>query len=128
MTYDERAAAAALRILRPKSQGGKGQRVYLVRVETGEYDVNTQSAEQEEVTYESTGLLVGIKQRDIDGTVIKQGDQMLLMPPQGIPQPTTSDRILIGCTKYSVEDVEAVEPAGVPALYILRVRGVGGAV
>lgn len=74
--------------------------------------------------YPGTGALFGYKQRDIDGTLIKHGDQRLLLAPQIEVSPKTGDTVTVGTKVYNVVDVGIVAPAGVPVIYKLQLRGV----
>lgn len=76
------------------------------------------------IDYPGTGALFGYKQRDIDGTLIKHGDQRLLLAPQIEVTPKTGDTVTVGAKVYNVVDVGIVAPAGVPVLYKLQLRGV----
>ncbi len=71
-----------------------------------------------------TGALFGYKQRDIDGTLIKHGDQRLLLAPQIEVAPKAGDTVTVGAKVYNVVDVGIVAPAGVAVLYKLQLRGV----
>lgn len=74
--------------------------------------------------YPGTGAMFGYKQRDIDGTLIKHGDQRLLLAPQIEVAPKTGDTVTVGAKVYNVVDVGIVAPAGVAVLYKLQLRGV----
>lgn len=74
--------------------------------------------------YPGTGAMFGYKQRDIDGTLIKHGDQRLLLAPQIEFAPKTGDTVTVGAKVYNVVDVGIVAPAGVAVLYKLQLRGV----
>lgn len=74
--------------------------------------------------YPGTGALFGYKQRDIDGTLIKHGDQRLLLAPQIEVVPKSGDTVTVGAKVYNVVDVGIVAPAGVAVLYKLQLRGV----
>lgn len=78
-------------------------------------------------TAEGIGVLLDYTQREIDGTVIQHGDQKLLLAPQIEVVPTTAHTVTamhLGVNKaFTVKNVGAVAPAGVPVLYILQLRG-----
>ena len=78
-------------------------------------------------TAEGIGVLLDYTQREIDGTVIKHGDQKLLLAPQIEVVPTTAHTVTamhLGVSKtFSIKHVTAVAPAGQPVLYILQLRG-----
>lgn len=79
-------------------------------------------------TAEGIGVLLDYTQREIDGTVIQHGDQKLLLAPQIAVTPSTAHTVTamhLGVSKtFTVKNVGAVAPAGVPALYIVQLRGV----
>lgn len=79
-------------------------------------------------TAEGIGVLLDYKQHEIDGTTIMHGDQKLLLAPQIAVVPTTTHTVTamhLGVSKtFTVKNVGAVAPAGVPVLYILQLRGV----
>lgn len=80
--------------------------------------------------YFGSGAVFDYKQIEVTGTVIARGDQRLLLSPlqqngTPMPQPTTSDDVMIGSTLYAVVNPGRVAPAGVTVLYDLQLRGVG---
>lgn len=79
-------------------------------------------------TAEGIGVLLDYTQREIDGTKIMHGDQKLLLAPQIAVTPSTVHTVTVmhlGVSKtFTVKDVGAVAPAGVPVLYIIQLRGV----
>lgn len=122
MTFDySRAAASSLRLLERF-----GQIVILRRVKVGEYDPATGQAAQKTTDYEGVGAFFDYAQRDIDGTLIREGDQRVLMAPT-VPRPLTGDAVVVPAVNdlervFNVVQVRVVEPAGVPVLYELQVR------
>lgn len=75
-------------------------------------------------THEGIGVPLGYKSKDIDGTLIKQGDQRCLVAPQIAAAPKPGHTLTASGTTYNVVAVERVAPAGVPVLYKLQLRGV----
>lgn len=105
-----------------------GMEVTLRRVVTGEYDPGTGSAPETTVDYTAFGTVFDFKQQDVDGTLIKVGDQQLFLSPlqtngQSMPEPTTSDKIIIGAVEYSIQPSKKIAPAGTNVLYQLHIRG-----
>lgn len=118
MTFDyARIAATSLRLLEHY-----GRAAYLRRT-SSEYNPSTGTTTQQTVNHEATCAFFDYAQRDIDGTLIRTGDQRVLMAPT-VPRPETGDAIVIGASTYSVVQVRAINPAGVPVLYELQCRGV----
>lgn len=89
--------------------------------ETGEFDGGT---EPTAATYTASGVKIGYAQSDIDGTLIKQGDQRLYVPALGFVRPTTNEQIKVGSATYTVVNVEVVAPGDTDILYIIQIRGV----
>lgn len=119
MSYDyAKAAASAKRQLERF-----GRLVCLRRVTTGEYDPATGAAAQKIVDHEATCVFLDYAQRDIDGTRIREGDRRVLMAPDA-PRPLTGDAVVIDDQVLGVVAARVMEPAGVPVLYELQVRGV----
>lgn len=114
-----RMAATALRMI-----ARHGRSLTLRIVDQGDYDSGSGAVVQNLTDYASVGVRLDYEQRYIDGTVIRAGDQKLLMPPQDIPRPLTGHQILMGGRTYRVVSVGEVAPNGDPALYELQLRGV----
>ncbi|HEX8610140.1 MAG TPA: hypothetical protein VF800_02535 [Telluria sp.] len=125
MTDYTKTAARADQSLRRK-----GGTVVLRRVLAGTYDPSTGTGtDASTIDYDGTGVKFGYKAEDIDGTLIKAGDQQLLLSPlqrngMPMPKPSTSDLMLIGPKTYTIESNGEVEPTDVPVLFTLQLRGV----
>jgi len=123
MAFDyPKTAATANRLL-----GQFGRTVTLSRPSTSAptYDPATGiSTPDTPATYAAAAVLLDYAQRDIDGTLVQQGDQRCLMSPSVAVAPTTSDDVVVGTVTYSVKRVVKVAPAGTPVLYDLQLRGV----
>ena len=108
----------------------KGGFVTLRREVPGEHDPGTGGPGPGIITdYDGTGVKLNYQQDDIDGTLIKQGDQQLLLSPlqrdgTPMPLPTTSDAMLIGGRVYTIANVVDLQPTDVSLLYTLQLRGV----
>jgi hypothetical protein len=57
----------------------------------------------------------------IDGTLIKDGDRRVMIAANG-PVPSTSDRLRIAGTDYSIVNVEPYEPQGVVLYFEVQAR------
>lgn len=125
MTDYAKAAARADASLRRK-----GGVVTLRREVPGEYDPATGGPGAGTVTdYDGTGVKLNYNQDDIDGTLIKQGDQQLLLSPlqrdgTAMPTPVTGDRVLIGAKTFTVQNVADLQPTETSLLFTLQLRGV----
>lgn len=79
-------------------------------------------------TYSGRGAIFGYRRRDIDGTLVQVGDQRLLLSPHqtdgtAMPEPQTTDRVVIGSTTYTVQNVSKTAPGGTVVMYTLQLRG-----
>lgn len=125
MTDYTKAAARADASLRRK-----GGVVVLRREVPGEYDPDIGGPAAGTATeYAGTGVKLNYQQDDIDGTLIKQGDQQLLLSPLQrdgalMPVPTTADLVLIGAKVYSIANVVDLQPTDTSLLFTLQLRGV----
>ncbi|MBD1589785.1 hypothetical protein [Pseudomonas typographi] len=124
--YDE-AKALAAEMLAPVSQGGNGAELTLQRITKGEYDPATGGAADIVQAYEGSGFRETYSQRDIDGTVIKQGDVKILISPvlldgSETPQPQSQDRVLFVGDQYTVQNVEPWNYAGVAVGFSVQAR------
>jgi hypothetical protein len=78
------------------------------------------------------GIQTSVTARDlgignISGTLIQIGDQKLLvsvLAAEGgaLPEPRVDDTALVGAKLYSIKNVDALQPGGVPVMYTLVVR------
>ncbi len=92
---------------------------------SGEYDPTTGSVDygynETPVETSFTGARLNYVQSDIDGTLIKQGDQRILMESSLTPE--TGDRIVIGCDEYVVIRSSPVHLTGQTVVNDVQVRG-----
>jgi hypothetical protein len=97
---------------------------------SGAYDPGTgDTAPAVTSTFPGTGAKFNYEQDDVDGTLVKQGDQQLYLSVHqsdgtDMPLPVTGDVALIGGKRFRVEDVSDIEPTTVPLLFICQIRGV----
>ncbi|MDQ1921630.1 hypothetical protein [Massilia pseudoviolaceinigra] len=125
MTDYAKTAARADQSLRRK-----GGTVVLRRAVPGTYDPGTGTGTPASTAdYPGTGVKIAYLAEDIDGTLIRAGDQQLLLSPlqrEGAPMPvpTTADLVLIGAEVLTIAAVQKVEPTDVAVLFTLQLRGV----
>lgn len=124
--YD-RAKASAARMLAPRSSGGKGLELSLVRATTGEYDPDTSTTPVTTTQHDGSGFRENYRQQDIDGTLIKRGDVKILMSPvllngADMPQPVSQDKILFDGDTYTVQHVDPWDYAGLAVGFSVQAR------
>jgi hypothetical protein len=120
--YNE-VAADALAILEEAGQD------ILIRVNTPTYDPATRKNTNEPQDLPATGALVSFTQTRTqsdtqeDATAIRSTDKKLIVSPVGLPgEPKTTDKAIVKGVVWNIVACKAIEPAGVPVLYILQVR------
>lgn len=106
----------------------KGAPVTLRRIVLGDDDPDTGKPDSETFNYVAAGVKLNYSADRIDGTLVQSGDQELYLSPlqldgQQMPEPQTSDLVLIGAATFAVKSVAKVEPTNVPVLYMLQLRG-----
>ncbi|MHA6128915.1 hypothetical protein ACX3YD_22470 [Pseudomonas fluorescens group sp. PF-1] len=124
--YD-RAKASAARMLAPRSKGGKGLELSLLRVTTGEYDPESGTTPVTTDQYDGSGFRENYNQRDIDGSRIKQGDVKILISPllldgTDTPQPISQDKIQFDGDTYTVQNVDPWDYAGLAVGFSVQAR------
>lgn len=73
--------------------------------------------------YPCTFAVLDYEKRDVDGTLIKQTDQMAYVSTAGLSiAPETTDRLVIGGTPFTVVNVKPLSPAGTVVYFELQVR------
>ena len=88
--------------------------------DTGEFEGG---AAPSTVTHTAPGVKIGYEQTDIDGTLIKQGDQRLYVPALGFVRPTTNEQITVGTAVCTAVGVEVLAPGDEDVLYVIQARG-----
>lgn len=125
--YD-RAKATAARMLGPRSKGGKGLELTLRRVTQGEYDPETSSsAGGSTIDYQGSGFRENYALKDIDGTLIKQGDFKILISPVllnggDMQKPSTQDIVLFDGETYTIHAVDPMDYAGLAVGFYVQAR------
>lgn len=124
--YD-RAKASAARMLAPRSKGGKGLELSLLQIASGEYDPETGTAGETTTTFEGSGFRENYSLKDIDGSLIKQGDVKILVSPllldgTDTPKPTTQDKLVFDGETYTVQAVDPWSYAGLIVGFSVQAR------
>lgn len=119
-------AERALAVIQRAHNRGLASVVTLERPgKKGEYDPSTGTTKPDEQPqiYESVGLKDRYRQNDIDGTLIKRGDQQLYVAAEDFIRPKSNERIKISGVIYTIENVGVVAPGDTDILYSLQIRG-----
>lgn len=112
-------AATATRLL-----GRFGQRATLHRDTPGSYDPATGSVGTVRQSWPAVVAITEYAQRDIDGTLVQQGDRRILMNPRMTQAPRSGDVLeLADGTRLALVSVTTHAPAGVAVLYEGQARG-----
>jgi hypothetical protein len=73
--------------------------------------------------YSCTFAVLDYAKKDVDGTLIKQTDQMVYLSTSGLSvTPETTDRLVVGGAVLTVVNVKPLSPAGTVVYYELQVR------
>lgn len=99
-----------------------GQDVTLVRGLTGAYTPATGTATVSGTNSYGKGVVLDYNQRDIDGTLVRQGDQRVYLSVDVGVTPQTGDSLLIGGQKWSVVASRTLAPAGTAVIHDVQVR------
>ncbi len=124
--YDE-AKALAAEMLAPRSRGGNGLEMSLIRITTGEYDPETGTGADTTEQFDGSGFRESYNQKDIDGTRIKQGDVKILISPilldgTDMPLPASQDKLLFDGDLYTVQNVDPWNYAGLAVGFSVQAR------
>lgn len=124
--YD-RSKALAVRMLAPRSKGGKGLEMTLIKSVKGPRDPDTGGATTASTNYAGSAFRDTYEQKDIDGTLIKIGDVKFLVSPvqfsgSDMPQPATQDKILFDGKLYTVIQVNPWNYAGLAVGFEVQAR------
>lgn len=120
MTFAAEMAAEALALL-----DEFGQAATLTRTTSGAYDPATGApATGTSATYTGRAYADQYAQRDIDGSLVRQGDQRAYIATDGMVPPKTGHTLALGGTTYSVISAGHWNVAGTPVMYWAQIRGV----
>lgn len=107
-----------------------GAAVVLTRKTPGDYDPGTGGTIGETTTtYTGHAVKFTYAQKDIDGTLIRIGDQRVLLSVVGVILPQTGDTMTftdpetLAVTVFDVVLAKQVKPANTAVLYDVQVRG-----
>lgn len=115
--YEDMAATAA------EMLAEFGQPVTVTRETPGGYDPATGTTTAGTVqTWAPAGVKLDYTQREIDGTLIKSGDQRVYMSAEAGLDPQTGDTVTLGAEVWRVVTSRTLAPAGVAVLLDVQVR------
>jgi hypothetical protein len=118
VTFYANAAATALRMLT-----SYGQSVTLTRSVPGAYNTATGATATATVTTTTgKGVLLDYAQRDMDGTLIREGDQRCYASLSVVP--LSGDTLTAGGVVFEVVASRTLAPAGTAVLHDMQLRGV----
>lgn len=101
-----------------------GQPVALESLSAEAYNPATGEMAQTMTRYEGMGVALDYSQRDIDGTVIKQGDRRIFIAPDLGATPKTGDTLTLAeGTVLQVVSSKPLAPAGTLVLHEVQCRG-----
>lgn len=115
-------------MLAPRSNGGKGLELILHQRTEGEYDPDMGAIPDSSVVeHLGSGFRENYNLKDIDGSLIKQGDVKILISPvllDGLetPQPATLDKITFDGDNYTVQHVDPWDYAGIAVGFSVQAR------
>lgn len=101
-----------------------GQSVTITRKTSGAYDPAFGSVTITTTTQTGTGAIFDYGDRDINGTLVLQGDKKLLLSQIGIDDIEVNDTVTLGSNTYTVTNVKTLDPAGTNVMFVCNVRGV----
>lgn len=101
-----------------------GQIVTLTTKSVGAYNPATGNAAVTVSTQQVKAVVFPRGAKDIDGTLIQQGDQKLLLSMAGATAPHLDDTVTIGTTTYTITFIKLLTPAGINVLCECNIRGV----
>lgn len=99
-----------------------GQNLTFTRETPGVFDPETGTVgTPTETSYTGYGVVLNIKNMEIDGERILQGDRMITL--QNVSTvPKINDTVPIGSDTYTVLEVKPMNPAGTNLVYKLQIR------
>jgi len=97
-----------------------GAACILHRYSAGAYNPATGASAPTYTDIVTTAAVFAYDQQYIDGTLIRQGDQLAYCAPA--TEPKQGDQLTWQSVKYTVVSAKPVSPAGVPVLFEAQIR------
>ena len=102
----------------------KGRSISVVYKTEGTLDIDNDAVgDDSESTVVLKGLVTSFNQSDIDGTMIRQEDVLVLVAASGVTKPRTADVIIDGSNELTVVNVGEIKPGSTAVLYKIQARG-----
>ena len=101
-----------------------GQMVTLTTKTVGAYNPATGNAAVTVSTQQVKGVVFPVGAKDIDGTLIHQGDQKLFLSMVGATPTHVGDTVTIGTTSYTITFIKLLTPSGINVLCECNIRGI----
>lgn len=99
-----------------------GQPIILRHTQEGVYDHDTGIVSTDVAEENCRGVVDNYQQSDIDGTVVQQGDVLVVL--QAAMKPQTGDLLVLAdSTVLTVKAVQAENPAGLAVVYKVQCHG-----
>lgn len=117
MSFYGRLADTAHRLI-----ADKGRPVTLLVEASGAYNPTTGQAARTTTNVPALGVVIDYPLKDIDGTLVRQGDKRVLVSPRVAARPKPGDGLLIGAVTHTVITAKPLEPAGETTLWTLQAR------
>jgi hypothetical protein len=122
MEFYSKMQATANRLLK-----GKGQEITLTRQAAGAYDPATGTAAVTTTTQTAYGAMFEYGDKNIDRTLIKEGDKQLLLSAinsagTALVAPALNDTVTINTVVYTVVRIKPLSPAGTTVLFDCNIR------
>lgn len=99
-----------------------GQDVTLTKTIVGEYDPVIGEAAVTKTSQSARGVVFDYGTKNIDGTLIKQGDRQLYMSPIGLVAVADNYTVTVTGVTYTITMVKVLNPGGVNLLYECNIR------
>ena len=99
-----------------------GRAMTLSRLTVGAYSPDTGTATNISTAYACAGIALNYSALDIDGTLIRQGDQRVYAGPLLEVSPLPGDTLAIGGEVFTVVASKPLNPSGTVLLHDLQVR------
>lgn len=108
----------------PQAFKSVGQPAILRRIVAGTVDPITSTVTDEVSTdYPCDAVESEFTIIEVDGTRIQAGDKKVFVSaPGSMPEPSTTDTLLLGSIEYNILSCRPISPAGITLLYTLQVR------